>query len=73
MSEFDSLVERFSGKVLPDFPVIKDGVMVHSRLRAEDLRLMRRAFIAYCESGKASFFDEGRLMLLMKRMLRKVK
>ncbi len=56
-----------------DFPEIKDGVQVHSRLKTEDLRLMRRAFIVYCKSGKASVFEEGRMLLLMKRMLRKVR
>ena len=58
---------------MPEFPEIRGGVKVRSELKTEDLRLIKRAFMAYCESGKASVFEEGRMMLLMKRMLRKVK
>jgi len=69
----EEILEGWGGKVPVDFPEIRDGVQVHSRLKTEDLRLIRRAFIAYCESGKASIFEEGRMMFLMKRMLRRVK
>ena len=73
MHVFEEILEGCGGKVLVDFPEIRDGVQVHSRLKTEDLRLIRRAFIVYSESGKASGFEEGKMMMLMRRMLRKVK
>lgn len=54
------------------FPEIKDGVEVRSVFKADDLRLIRRAFVGYVRSGSAGP-DELKLRLLLKRMLRKVK
>ena len=73
VSVFEEIMKGCGGKVMAEFPEIKDGVKVRSELKTEDLRLIKRAFMAYCESGKASVFEEGRMMLLMKRMLRRVK
>ena len=73
VSVFEEIMKGCGGKVMPEFPEIRDGVKVRSELKTEDLRLIKRAFVVYCESGKASVFEEGRMMLLMKRMLRKVK
>ena len=73
MNVFEEILAGCGGKVVTEFPEISDGVGVRPLLKSEDLRVIRRAFIVYCESGKASVFEEGRMMLLMKRMLRRVK
>lgn len=51
------------------FPEVKDGVAVRTVIRAEDLRLMREAFVFYAmyhNDGKV-----GKASSLMRRMLRK--
>ncbi len=55
-----------------EFRAIADDTVVHSRLKAEDLRLVRDAFIGYIRSGLAGG-DEARCKTLFKRILRKVK
>lgn len=54
------------------FREINDGVKVQSRLKTDDLRLLRRVFMRDIRSGLAGS-DEGRCRELFKRMLRKVK
>jgi len=54
------------------FREIGDDVVVHSRLKADDLRLIRRTFMSHIRSGLA-VSDEVRCRELFKRMLRKVK
>ncbi len=41
MSEYDDYIKKLTEGKLPE---IKDGVIVHSRLKAEDLRLIRKGF-----------------------------
>ena len=54
------------------FREVDDDVVVHSRLRADDLRLLRRVFMRDIRSGVAGS-DEGRCREIFKRMLRRVK
>ncbi|MBA7562067.1 Tyrosine recombinase XerC [subsurface metagenome] len=54
------------------FPEIKDGVKVRSVFNADDLRLLREAFVGYVRTGRAGS-SELKLRYLMKRMLRKAK
>ena len=65
------LVEKNLGRRKICLPVIKDGITVRSRLRSEDLRLIRMAFMKYAEV--ASNRDVVRCSDLLWRMLRKVK
>lgn len=65
VSEVDSLMGDM-------FPEIRDGIKVHSALDSDDLRLIRKAFIALAGYGEFSR-EVGQGRLLMKRMLRKVK
>ena len=55
-----------------EFRVITDDMVVHSRLKADDLRLIRDAFMSYVRSGLAGS-NEGKCKVLFKRILRKVK
>lgn len=54
------------------FRDVSDDMVVHSRFKADDLRLIRRVFMSHIRSGLAGS-DEGRCRELFKRMLRKVK
>lgn len=54
------------------FPEVSDGIMVHSRLRSDDLKLIREAFIELARKDRYGL-KVGRARDLMKRMLRKVK
>ncbi len=62
-----------------NLPEIEDGVKVHTTLKTEDLRLIRKGFEALIRSdevGKlvdAEVSDGERACALLKRMLRKVK
>ncbi len=51
---------------------VDDDAVVHSRLRANDLRLLRRVFIRDSRSGVAGA-DEGRCKELYRRMISRVK
>jgi len=62
----------FEEVVIEMFPEIRDGVVIHSRLRTEDLMLIRKGFLELALSDRYSA-DVGKARLLMKRMLRKVK
>ncbi len=54
------------------FPVIKEGAKVHSKLKYEDLILIREGFIELARRDKYGS-EAGKARLLLKRMLRKVK
>jgi integrase len=54
------------------FPVIKEGVKVHSKLKYEDLMLIREGFMELARRDRYGS-EVGRARLLFKRMLRKVK
>lgn len=54
------------------FREVRDDMVVHSRLKAQDLRLIRRVFMGYIRNGEAGD-DEVRCRELFRRMLRKVK
>lgn len=64
--------EAFNTMVGDMFPGIKQGVSVHTTLKALDLELIRRGFIELARVEPFSA-DIGNARLLMKRMLRKVK
>ena len=51
---------------------VDDDAVVHSRLRADDIRLLRRVFIRDSRSGLAGA-DEGRCKVLYRRMISRVK
>ena len=51
---------------------IGDDVVVHSRFKGDDLRLLCRAFAGYAKSGYAGS-DVKACQKLFKRMMRKVK
>ncbi len=53
-----------------EFREINDDMVVRSKLKADDLRLLRRAFIGYIGSGVAGS-DESKCRGLFKRMLRR--
>ena len=55
-----------------EFREIEDGLSVRSVLRSEDLRLIRTAFVRWCDDG-ASGEDMMKCRELFKRMLRKVR
>lgn len=72
MPGLDDLLARYFGVDIEDrFREIGDDMVIRSRLKAEDLRLVRRAFIGYIKSGGAGS-DEGKCEDLFRRMLRKV-
>ena len=52
------------------FREISDDMVVRSRLKADDLRLIRRAFIGYIRSGIGDS-DKLRCQDLFRRMLRR--
>lgn len=52
------------------FREIDDDMVVRSQFKANDLRLLRRAFIGYIRSGVAGS-DESKCRDLFKRMLRR--
>jgi len=72
----EDYIKRLTESKLPE---IKDGIVVHSRLRSEDLRLIRKGFLALIRSdevGKlvdSKVSDGDRACALLKRMLRRVK
>ena len=53
-----------------EFREINDDMVVRSQFKADDLRLLRRAFIGYIRSGVANS-DESKCRDLFKRMLRR--
>ena len=53
-----------------EFREIDDAMVVRSKFKADDLRLLRRAFIGYIRSGVAGS-DESKCRDLFKRMLRR--
>ena len=53
-----------------EFREIDDDMVVRSKFKADDLRLLRRAFIGYIRSGVARS-DESKCRDLFKRMLRR--
>ena len=78
MSRIDDLVEKFDeidvSEYVEFFEYMKigDDVVVHSRFKADDLRLICRAFSGYAKGGYAGS-DVKECKKLFKRMLRKVK
>ena len=52
------------------FREIDDGMVVRSQFKADDLRLIRRAFIGYIRSGVAGS-DESKCRDLFELMLRR--
>jgi hypothetical protein len=58
------------GNLNEQFPEIDDDMVVRSQFRADDLRLLRRAFIGYIRSGVVGS-DESKCRELFKRMLRR--
>jgi hypothetical protein len=61
-------VEVVSDFLNEQFREIDDDMVVHSQSKADDLRLIRRAFIGYIRSGVAGS-DESMCRDLFKRML----
>ena len=53
-----------------EFREIDDDMVVRSQFKANDLRLLRRAFIGYIRRGDAGS-DESKCRDLFKRMLRR--
>ena len=76
VGEFEKVESKVSEGVLDlldeQFREIRDDMVVHSRLKADDLRLIRKAFMGYIRSGDVGS-DEASLRYLFRRMLRKVK
>jgi len=78
MSRLDDLLEKFDEIDVSEYVEffesrkIGDDVVVHSRFKADDLRLLCRAFAGYAKSGYAGS-DVRACKKLFKRMLRKVK
>jgi hypothetical protein len=76
LREIDDYIKRLTESKLPE---IKDGVKVHSVLRTEDLRLIRKGFLALIRSDEIGKMVDGkvrdgeRACELLKRILRKVK
>ena len=69
--EVQELLDRLPRVSEEEFRAIRDGVEVRSRLKTEDLRLIRKALVRYVEVG--SFREGVRCRDLFNRMLRKVK
>ena len=78
MSGVDDLLEKFDEIDVREYVEffesrkIGDDVVVHSRFKADDLRLLCRAFAGYAKSGYAGS-DVRECKKLFKRMVRKVK
>jgi len=78
MSRLDDLVAKFDEIDVSEYVEffesrkIGDDVVVHSRFKADDLRLLCRAFGGYAKSGYAGV-DVKECKKLFKRMLRKVR
>jgi len=78
MSGLDDLVAKFDEIDVSEYieffesRKIGDDVVVHSRFKADDLRLLCRGFAGYAKSGYAGS-DVKACKKLFKRMLRKVK
>jgi len=72
VAEADGSVDAEAEIYFEYFPEIKEGVVVRSRLEADDLNLMRQGFLEMAKSGRYSR-DVGKARDLMRRMLRKVK
>lgn len=76
MSRIDDLVAKFEDIDVREYVEffesrkIADDVVVHSRFKADDLRLLCRAFAGYAKSGYAGS-DVRECKKLFKRMLRK--
>jgi len=70
--EVEVVDDGFAEVVSDMFPEISEGIIIHSRLRSEDLRLIREGFIELARNDRYSS-EVGKARLLMKRMLRKVK
>lgn len=76
MSEYEDYIRKLTEGKLPE---IKDGVIIRSRLRTEDLRLIRKGFLALIRSDEvgrmvdSKVSDGDRACALLKRMLRRVK
>ncbi len=76
MSEYDDYVKKLTESRLPE---IEGGVKVRCVLGTEDLRLIRKGFLALIRSGEVAKMvdirvsDGERGCVLLKRMLRKVK
>ena len=69
----DEVVDDGFDEVVGDmFPEISEGIIIHSRLRSEDLSLIREGFIELARNDRYSR-EVGKARLLLKRMLRKVK
>ena len=63
-------VDAVSDFLNEQFREIDDDMVVRSQFKADDLRLIRRAFIGHIRSGVASS-DESKCPDLFKRMLRR--
>ena len=78
MRELDDLVAKFDEIDVSEYVEffesrkIGDDVVVHSRFKVDDLRLLCRAFAGYAKSGYAGS-DVKACKKLFKRMVRKVK
>ena len=78
MSRLDDIVAKFDEIDVSEYVEffesrkIGDDVVVHSRFKADDLRLLCRAFAGYAKSGYAGS-DVKACRELFKRMLRKVR
>ena len=78
MSSLDDLVAKFDEIDVSEYVEffesrkIGDDVVVHSRFKADDLRLLCRAFAGYVRSGYGGS-DVKECKKLLKRMMRKVK
>ena len=78
MSGLDDLFAKFDDIDVSEYveffesKKIGDDVVVHSRFKADDLRLLCRAFAGYARSGYAGS-DVRECKKLFTRMLRKVK
>ena len=70
--EVEVVDDGFAEVVSDMFPEISEGIIIHSRLRSEDLRLIREGFIELARNDRYSS-EVGKARLLMRRMLRKVK
>ena len=76
MSEYDDYVRKLTESKLTE---VKDGVAVRPLLKTDDLRLIRKGFVALIradEVGKLvdiKVSDGERACELLKRMLRRVK
>ena len=78
MSRLDDLLAKFDEIDVSEYveffesSKISDDAVVHSRFKADDLRVLCRAFAGYAKSGYAGS-DVNACKKLLKRMMRKVK